>query len=240
MELSAETERVLGRISAENRQIAVRGMTQVQAWQLVEPVVHDVVDEVGVSRAGMRNSYFLAGREMTRLFRTLAGPKLADALRLLLRKWVHYGQDPGLAQRVLVACIEKLGTRPEAPAAQAPAKARPRRRHRTYLESLEQGATSKSGRGTAEEQAAEHRAAVLRSKETSAKVRAVLLELGVPMRQFVRYNAFAYKLGHLQRHYTAKMLEQTALGLVDRYEAQGLDRTVLLALCRKLAGINAD
>lgn len=70
-------------------------------------------------------------------------------------------------------------------------------------------------------------------------MRTVLSELGVPMRLFVRYNAFAYKLDRLKRTYTAKMLEQTALDLMDRYEARGLGRRVLIALCRKVAGIQA-
>ena len=77
----------------------------------------------------------------------------------------------------------------------------------------------------------------MHSRKVSRIVRTVLLEYEVQLKQFIRYNAFAFRLDKLKRNYGEKTLKKTALDLVDLYEAKGLNRKVLLALCREVAEV---
>ncbi len=227
----------------------VFGMNQIQAWPLVEPIVRQTVDAAGVTVV-VRNSYFAFGRELTRLFRTLAGNTLVCSIRRLFLKWKMFGLDPAILQQLFLACFDQLFRLPPS-AVPLPQpllstnrrtkiksrKHQPGRRHRTYAQALARGKGTRARSGTAQEQVARHRAGAKRQRQVSATTRAVLTGFGVPMRLFVRYNAVALKLDRLVRLRTAKTLERLALDLIERYAAEGLDERVLLALYRRIAGI---
>ncbi len=236
LELDPETVCILGKIEQQDRTTAVYGMKQTQAWALVAPLVRSTIDKHGVT-LGWRGQYFSCGRELTRLFRTLAGARLVAETKLVLRKWVALGLDSALVQAVIRACCKEL----LGPVVQVlPAKPKParaRRKKRSYQEALEQGEASLGRSRTIEQQAVRHRRAAMYSREVSRIVRKVLLEHDVPLKQFIRYNAFAFRLDKLKRNYGEKTLERAAFDLVDLYEAKSLNREVLLHLCHEVADI---
>ena len=61
-----------------------------------------------------------------------------------------------------------------------------------------------------------------------------------PGRQFIRYNAFAQKLGRLSRTYADKSLQMAAADLIDLYEAKTLDSDTLRAIAVTLFGITVS
>ena len=60
----------------------------------------------------------------------------------------------------------------------------------------------------------------------------------MPGREFIRYNAFAQKLGRLSRTYADKSLQRAAADLIDLYEAKSLDGDTLRAITATLLGVN--
>ena len=59
----------------------------------------------------------------------------------------------------------------------------------------------------------------------------------IPGREFIRYNAFAQKLGRLTRIHGGKTLQIAASDLIDLHEAKALDGATLRALAQALFDI---
>jgi hypothetical protein len=112
-----------------------------------------------------------------------------------------------------------------------------RRKRRTYAQALEQGHVSRSGSATTDEQSVSHARGIAQNRDISRKLALLLKGRNIPGEQFIRYNAFAQKLGRLSREYGGKSLQMAAADLIDLYEAKSLDHGVLVAAALTLFDI---
>jgi hypothetical protein len=119
----------------------------------------------------------------------------------------------------------------------APAPRLRRRRRRTYAEALSKGRVSRSRSTTTEEQSARHANGIARNREISRKLAVLLDARTIPGKEFIRYNAFAQKLGRLSRKYGGKSLQMAASDLIDYYEAKALDGDTLRAIAVTMFGV---
>jgi hypothetical protein len=76
------------------------------------------------------------------------------------------------------------------------------------------------------------------NRDISRKLALLLKDRNIPGEQFVRYNAFAQKLGRLSRHYGGKSLQMAASDLIDYYEAKSLDGDVLRGIAAAVFDID--
>lgn len=183
------------------------------------------------------NQYRRYAYELVRLFRTLTGPPLAAEIELTVRKWANFGLNPTLLQELLCICFlrfEQAGyKKPWSKPIVWPKKRGPKSRRvprRSYEKALRKGRIPLGRANTVEEQAAGHATGSRHAAEIAGKLRPVLAASGVPGDWFVRYYAFAQKLGSLSRRYSGKSLRRAASDLVDLYEAKSLDPEVLAAI----------
>jgi hypothetical protein len=188
------------------------------------------------------NMYKRYVTELLRAFRTETGEPLAAALELGVRKWLNLGLAPELLQQLLCDCHQKFHAvghqMPKRKPLVRESKSRPRRRKkRTYAQALEQGRVSRSGTATIEEQSAGHTRGIAQNRDISRKLALLLKDRNTPGEQFIRYNAFAQKLGRLLRKYGGKSLQMAASDLIDYYEAKSLDGDVLHAVAATLFGV---
>jgi hypothetical protein len=233
--LSAEVRHVFDRMRKERFPLSVYGRSHARALVMVRTIINLRIRHAPLLRH-QTNAYRLAAFEMTKQFRTLTGGPLAEALALVLRKWVNHGLLPDLLQDLLVLVYRKFDSAGhQLPGSKAMGRNKPgpkqrRKRHRTYRQALDAGRTPLRRAATSEAQAELHRKAVLLNREISRQVAALLKARGVPGRDFIRYNAFAQKLGKLCRTYTENALARAAADIVDLYEAKSLDHATLLAI----------
>jgi hypothetical protein len=185
--------------------------------------------------------------ELVKAFRTETGEPLAEAIELVIRKWVNLGLEPALLQRLLGDCFLRFEHGGYAkPTAVPPAggkKRGPKARRlprRPYEKALKKGRASRARSGTVEEQAAKQKAGSAQAAEIADKLRPVLAARAIPGARFVSYFAFAFaqRLGRLSRNYTAKSLAMAASDLVDLYEAKSLDRDTPAAIALVIFGIS--
>jgi hypothetical protein len=190
------------------------------------------------------NIYRRYTAEMLKAFRTETGEPLAAALELCVRKWANLGLAPELLQQILCDCHQKFHAcghqlprrRPVAPE-KKPGPGLRRKRKRTYAQALSKGRVSRNLTAAVEEQSARHAKGIAQNKEISARLALVLAARKVPGQEFIRYNAFAQKLGRLSRTYADKSLQMAAADLIDLYEAKALDGATLRAIAATLFGV---
>ncbi len=235
LKLSPELDQRLVRIEEKELGTSLFGYGHQTAAKELDPLFLQVLNDAGLQRGPYCQGKTF-GRELVRLFRTMSGKKLADGLRDALRKWDAYGLRFSLLQEMVLAGLYEYpaGKPPAEPLSRKPKK----KRRGTYEQALREGRAELKATNTPAEQATKHRAASEISRLISARVREVLQRHSTPMTEFVRYNAFAYKIGSLARKYGKETLRMTVLDRVDQYEAKGLNRKVLLDLCRETAHVD--
>ena len=244
--LTPETQAVFARIRTCDWTLRVFGMSQSQAWRLVEARVENCLNAAGVA-VQKRNQYRSCVWEMLRAFRTETGEPLVRALELAIRKWANFGLAPALLQQLLCICFlrfEQVGY--AMPAATLPAggkkhRPKPRRLPRcSYEKALNKGRVSRRRSGAPEEQIAGHREGSAHAAAIADLLRPVLAEHGILGNRFVSYFAFAQKLGRYARNYSGESLRMAASDLVDLYEAKSLDGDTLRAITAVLFGVNVS
>jgi hypothetical protein len=171
------------------------------------------------------------------------GP-LAQAIELVIRKWVNLGLESGLLQGLLGDCFlrfEQTGYAKRIVALPSGGKKRgPKARRlprRSYEKALKRGRVSRARSGKVEEQAAKQKAGSAQAAEIADKLRPLLAARSIPGARFVAYFAFAQRLGRLTRNYKAKSLAMAASDLIDLYEAKSLDGDALRAIAAALFGV---
>jgi hypothetical protein len=186
------------------------------------------------------SQYQRFANEVVRKFRTLTRGHLAAALERVIRKWVNYGFDPVLLQQLVCDCHGRflaLGYAAPETRTSITRPSRRRRRHLTYEQALRKRKLGLCPGRTVEEQAEAYEAGLERNRQVSGQVSRLLKEKGIPGREFIRYNAFAYRLDRYCRRYTQKSLDMAAAGIVDEFEGEGLDRDTLIAIAATIFGL---
>jgi hypothetical protein len=242
IELTAETRSVLAFIGRTEFPLSVYGRSAGRVWPMVRGQVSKRISSFGVPVHEV-NTYKRYVTELLKAFRTETGEPLAQALALCVRKWSNLGLAPELLEQLLCDCHQKFHAvghqmpkrKPLAPES----KSRPRRRKkRTYAQALEQGRVSRSGTATIEEQSAGHTRGIAQNRDISRRLAVLLKDRNISGEQFIRYNAFAQKLGCLSRKYGGNSLRMAASDLVDLYEAKSLDGDTLRAIAATVFDIN--
>ncbi len=244
--LTTETQAVLSRIRADGWTLLVFGMSPGEAWRLVKARVERRIQRAGVAVQRV-NVYRRYVYELVKAFRTEAGEPLAQAIELVIRKWVNLGLESGLLQGLLGDCFLRFEQNGYAKPTVTPLvggkKRGPKARRlpcRSYEKALKKGRASRARSGTVEEQAAKQKAGSAQAAEIADKLRPVLAARAIPGGQFVAYFAFAQRLGRLSRNYTAKSLAMAASDLIDLYEAKSLDGDTLRAIAATAFGVNVS
>jgi len=241
--LTAETQAVLTRIRTYGWTLCVFGMSASAAWRLVKARTERRIMGAGVAILEV-NVYRRYVHELAKAFRTETGEPLAQAIELVIRKWVNLGLESELLQGLLGDCFlrfeqngyAKLTVTSPARAKKRGPKAR-RLPRRSYERALKKGRVSRVRSGKVEEQAAKQKAGSAQAAEIADRLRPVLAARAIPGAQFVAYYAFAQRLGRLSRNYAAKSLAMAASDLVDLYEAKSLDGDTLRAIAATLFGV---
>jgi hypothetical protein len=241
IELTAETRNVLDFIRRTEFPLSVYGRSAGRVWPMVRGQVSKRISSFGVPVHEV-NMYKRYVAELLKAFRTETGEPPAAALELCVRKWSNLGLAPELLQQLLCDCHQKFHAvghqTPKRKPLVPESKSKPRRwKRRTYAQALEQGRVSRSGTATTEEQSASHARGIAQDRDISRKLAPLLNDRDIPGEQFIRYNAFAQKLGRLARKYGGKSLQMAASDLIDLYEAKSLDHDVLIAIALSLFDI---
>ena len=244
--LATETQAILTRIRTYGWTLNVYGMSAGAAWRLVKARAERRIMDAGVAILEV-NVYRRYVHELVKAFRTETGKPLAQAIELVIRKWVNLGLESDLLQGLLGDCFLRFEQNGYAnPAATPPAggkKRGPKARRlprRSYEKALKKGRVSRARSGTVEDQADRQKAGSAQAAEIAEKLRPVLAARAIPGAQFVAYFDFAQGLGRLSRNYTAKSLAMAASDLIDLYEAKSLDGDALRVIALCLFGINVN
>jgi len=241
--LTGETQAILTRVRTYGWTLSVFGMSPGAAWRLVKARVQRRIMHAGVAVLYV-NVYRRYVQELVKAFRTETGEPLAQAIELVIRKWVNLGLESELLQGLLGDCFlrfeengyAKLTVTSSAGGKKRGPKAR-RLPRRSYEKALKKGRVSRARAGTVEQQAAKQKAGSAQAAEIAGKLRPVLAARAIPGARFVSYFAFAQKLGRLSRNYAAKSLAMAASDLIDLYEAKSLDGDALRAIAVTLFGV---
>jgi hypothetical protein len=240
--LTPEASDVLAFIRRTEFPLSVYGRSAARVWPMVQEQANRRISRFGVPVHEV-NIYKRYTVEMLKAFRTKTGEPLAAALELCMRKWTNLGLTPELLQQLLCDCHQKFHAVGHQMPKRKPISPEPRlrrRRRSTYAQALGKGRVSRSPAATAEEQSARHAHGIARNREISRKLAKLLSARKMPGKEFIRYNAFAQKLGRLSRNYADKSLQMAAADLVDLYEAKSLDGDTLRAIATVLFGISVD
>jgi len=242
--LTPETRDVLAFIRRTTFPLSVCGRSAARVWPMVREQVNRRISQFGVPVHEI-NIYKRYAVEMLKAFCTETGEPMAAALELCVRKWANLGLAPELLQQVLCDCHQKfqacghqLPRRKLLASKKKPGPGLRRKRKRTYAQALSKGRVSRSRSTTTEEQSASHAKGIAQNRDISRKLAALLSAREIPGQQFIRYNAFAQRLGRLTRKYADKSLQMAASDLVDLYEATALDGDTLRAIAAALFGVN--
>ena len=241
IELTAETRNAFAFIRWTEFPLSVYGRSAGRVWPMVRGQVSKRISSFGVPVHEV-NMYKRYVTELLKAFRTETGERLAAALELCLRKWSNLGLAPELLEQLLCDCHQKFHAvghlTPKRKSLVPETKSGPRRRkRRTYAQALEQGRVSRSESATMEEQSASHARGIAQNRDISRKLALLLKDRNIPGEHFIRYNAFAQKLGRLSRKYGGKSLQMAASDLIDYYEAKALDGDTLRAIATFLFGV---
>jgi hypothetical protein len=232
LNLTRETRDVLSFIRRTEFPLSVYGRSAARVWPMVREQVNRRISRFGVAMHEV-NIYRRYVAEILKAFRTETGEPLAAALELGVRKWANLGLAPELLQQLLCDCHRKfhaVGHQQPKPKPIASGPRLRRRRRRTYAQALSWGRVSRSLAASTEEQSARHAKGIAQNRETSRRLAKLLAARKIPGREFIRYNAFAQKLGRLSRIYADKSLQMAAADLIDYYEAKSLDADTLAAI----------
>jgi len=99
-----------------------------------------------------------------------------------------------------------------------------------YAWQLAGGTCSASLKCSAEQQVNRYTEAQTANQALELQTKQVLIQRGIPGREYVAYYAFARALARLCRKYSSKVLARAAGDLIDRWEFRGLEPEVLLAV----------
>jgi hypothetical protein len=234
--LSTRTENILGFIRQTTFPLWAYGYSSGRVEYAARATIRETIRRFDVPVHEV-NVYRRYAAETLKVFRTNTGDSLADALLFTLRKWTNLGLRPDLLQAIICDLHDKFHgmghqmprKKPILPKTKPGPKPGGRRKP-TYEQSLKKHRTSRSSSATIQEQAASHKAGTSLAADIAAKLKPVLSERGVPHKEFIRYFAFAQKLGKLSRNYSGPSLARAASELVDLYEARSLHREILLAI----------
>lgn len=237
-------ERMFAELATRTSPLPSYGAGHTRVWNKMWSMVRPALNLAGLSRLS-RFYYRAATQEFVRLFRTRTGPELCAEIRQSLFRWQSpaYGLDPVLLEKIVLACYQcslsflRPGPKPQARSCIPKRKKTPLRR--TYAQTLRSGLVPRNAEVTIQEQVARYQQAIRENRAISHTVRQVLLDQSVPLREFIYYNAFAYRLLRRARRYSGQTLQTLAQELVDQGEAKGRNRKVLLALTRALTGLPA-
>jgi hypothetical protein len=72
------------------------------------------------------------------------------------------------------------------------------------------------------------------------RVRDLLREKGIPGREFIRYNAFAYRVDRYCRGFSGPSLSRAVSGIIDEFESKGLDGETLRTIVATLFGVTVN
>jgi len=109
-----------------------------------------------------------------------------------------------------------------------------------YRRSLAPGSCRLRWDGDADKQVANYMRAQVHQSQIETMVRQVLCAHGVPTVMFVPYFAFARRLDRLARVFSGPTLFAAAASLVGRWQAQGLELSVLDHVCRDVFSLSLD
>jgi hypothetical protein len=238
--LTAQTDAVLAFIGRTEFPLSVYGRSAGRVWPMVRGQVSKRISSFGVPVHEV-NMYKRYVTELLKAFRNETGEPLAAALELCVRKWSNLGLAPELLEQLLCDCHQKFHAAGHQMPKRKPIAPGPRlrrRRRRTYAQALSKARVSRSRSTTAEEQVASHAEGVAQNRDISRKLTVLLRDRSIPGEQFIRYNAFAQKLGRLSRKYGGKSLQMAASDLIDYYEAKALDGDTLRAIAATVFEIN--
>ncbi len=251
--LTAQTDAVLAFIRRTEFPLSIYGRSAGRVWPMVRGQVGKRISSFGVPVHEV-NMYRRYVTELLKAFRTQTGEPLAATLELCVRKWSNLGLASELLQLLLFDCHQKFhsvghqmpkrkplgGDMTQLSSMWIVSQAGPRRgKKRTYAQALERGRVSRSRSTTPEEQSLEHADGIARNRSISQGLAVLLKERKLPGQEFIRYNAFAQKLGRLSRTYTDKSLRMAASDLIDFYEAKALDSATLRAIAANVFDIEA-
>lgn len=238
--LTSRTRRILDFVRGNRFPLSVYGRSAPRVAPMVRDLVNRRINRFGVAVTQI-NQYKRFTAEMLRAFRTKTREPLADELVLVVRKWANLGFDPRLLQHLLCDCHDKFHSHGHIipKAKQLEPRKRPgpktgRRKKRTYEQALAKGCGTPARAGTAEAQAARHRAGTSHAADIGRRLKPVLAARGVTGRGFLAYFAFAQKLGRFSRGYSGRSLAKAAGDVIDLYEVKGLDRDILVAIAKDL------
>jgi len=166
--LTDQTQAILTRIRTYGWTLSVFGMSAGTAWRLVKARVERRIVDAGVAIIEV-NVYRRYVHELVKAFRSETGEPLAQAIELVIRKWVNLGLESGLLQGLLGDCFlrfEQHGyANPTVVPPVAGKKRGPKARRlprRSYEKALKKGRVSRARAGTVEQQAAKQKAALLK------------------------------------------------------------------------------
>jgi hypothetical protein len=239
LNLTPEARDVLTFICRTEFPLSVYGRSANRVWPMVREQVNRRISQFGVSVHEV-NIYKRYAVEMLKAFRTETGKPLAAALGLCVRKWANLGLATELLQQLLCDSHQKFHSVGHQMPKRKPIAPGPRPGHRrrsTYAQALSKGRVSRRLAATTEEQAAHHAKGIAQNRAISRKLAELPVARKVSGKEFIRYNAFAQKLGRLSRTYADKSLQMATADLVDLYEARSLDRDTLLAICASLIDV---
>jgi hypothetical protein len=242
--LTATTGGILAFIRRTEFPLSVYGRSAARVWPMLREQVNRRISRFGVPVHEI-NIYRRYTAEMLKAFRAETGEPLAAALELCVRKWANLGLAPELLQQILCDCHQKfhacghqLPRRKPLVTKTKPGPGLRRKSKKTYAEALTKGRVSRSLTATDEDQSARHAKGIAQNKEISARLARLLAARKIPGQEFIRYNAFAQKLGRLSRNYSAESLRMAAADLIDLYEAKSLDGDTLRAIAAALFNVN--
>jgi len=243
LNLTAQTDAILAFIRRTDFPLSVYGRSAARVWPMVREQVDQRISRFGVPVHEV-NIYRRYVTEILKAFRTETGEPLAAALEICLRKWTNLGLKPELLQQLLIDSHRKFhATGHQMPkpkpllSAKKPGPRLRRKHRRTYAEALSKGRTSRRPAATIEEQSARHAQGIARNRDINQRLALLLKDRKLPGQEFIRYNAFAQKLGRLTRKYAGNSLQLAATDLIDLYEAKSLDGGVLRDICVRVFGL---
>jgi hypothetical protein len=240
--LTPETTSAFDQLRDAKWNLNVNGMSQALAWRKVKPMVVKRLNSAGVMLVA-RNQYQLFANEVVGKYRTLTRVPLVTALDRVIQKWTRYGFDPELLQQLLCDCHRRFLLLGYAAPKKTTSIAKPQRqRHkpRTYEQALKQHKVRLSPGRTVEQQSADYEAALARNREISTRLRELLKEKGTTGREFIRYNAFAYRVDRHCRNFSGPSLNRAVSGITDEFESKGLDGDTLRSVAATLFGVTVN
>ena len=242
IDLTPETASAFDQLRGARWDLNVYGMSQARAWFKVKPMVLRRLNSTGVLVVA-HSQYQRFVNEVVSQYRTLTRAPLAAALERTVGKWARFGFDPELLQELICDCHRRfmmLGYAAPKTTTSLGKPQRRRRKLRTYEQALKQRKVRLSPGRTVKQQSADYEAALAHNREISAQLRDLLREKRIPGREFIRYNAFAYRVDRYCRSFSGPSLNRAVSGIIDEFESKGLDGEALRTIAATLFGVTVS